>query len=152
MGNLHVVIISLFLLTTGCASYEPPVKQAEIDKANNICTHQVNQDKAQYHPYWFTRWLKCKQERVMPFEILIYPHKEAKIRAMYSKLLEMGVDVDSGVSRVGPVYDEWDRMQAEIGMFKGKCVTRRDGSQKCVDPKGSILFIRSKDGDIETVR
>lgn len=71
----------------------------------------------------------------MPMEFLVYPGKEAQIRAMYSTLHKLGVAVDEGRSKVEPVYEEYDRMEAAIGMYKGICFHDQDGTQRCVNPK-----------------
>jgi len=81
---------------------------------------------------WFTRWLQCKQEHVMPYEISMYPSKEDQIRAMYSRLIKLGAGVDAGLSSVQLVYREWEKMQDDIGMRQ--CLLRveaRDGSSDC---------------------
>jgi hypothetical protein len=118
----------------GCASGEERPTQSDFDTANEMCYARANSDKRINHPQWFTRWVKCKQEHVMPMEIVVYPGEETEIRAMYSKVLELGKAVDEGRSKVEPVYDEYDRMEAKIGMYKGICYHHADGTQRCVNP------------------
>jgi len=68
----------------------------------------------------------------MPIEIYYYPAKDDDIRQMYAKLLVLAKDVDSGKSRVEPVYAEWDRMMVDIQMTPCRLkVIGRDGSEKC---------------------
>lgn len=122
--------------------------QQQVDAANQICERQVEADRLFYSRTWFTNWLKCKQAHVMPLEMKIYPGQEEKIREMYTKLIAMGAAVDTGESRVEPVYDEWDRMQAEIGYYKGLCVKNPDGSQRCINPGDSNMFYETATGEI----
>jgi hypothetical protein len=118
----------------GCASGKKRPTQADFDTVNEMCYAHANADKRINHPQWFTRWVGCKQEHVMPMEMVVYLGKEAEIRAMYSKLLELGKAVDEGRSKVEPVYDEYDRMEAGIRMYKGICYHHADGTQRCIDP------------------
>lgn len=118
----------------GCAVDQKRPTQSDFDTADEMCYKRANADKRINHPQWFTSWVKCKQEHVMPMEIVVYRGKETEIRAMYSKLLELGKAVDEGRSKVEPVYDEYDRMEARIGMYKGICYHHADGTQRCVKP------------------
>jgi len=136
--HIHKLIL-IFICTTcfwliGCASNEKRYTQADFDAVNEVCYMHANTDKQTYHPHWFTRWVKCKQENVMPMEIELYKGKEDQIRAMYSKLLKLGIAVDEGKSKVDPIYDEYDRMEAAIGMYKGICYHHEDGTQRCINP------------------
>lgn len=119
----------------GCASNEALPTRADFDAANKMCYARVKSDTRNRHPRWFTRWLECKQQHVMPMEIMIYPTKDHEIRTMYAKLIEMGKAVDQGRSKVEPVYGEWDRMLAEIGIPRGTCIHYPDGSQYCTNLK-----------------
>lgn len=122
----------LALLTAGCAVSPDDLTQENINRANKTCETQVKFDQALGMRTWFTRWLACKQEHVMPFEIKAYPDKEAQIRDMYTKLIDQGAQVDAGVIPVQVVYREWERIQIEIGMRR--CLVRvenRDGSSQC---------------------
>lgn len=126
----------------GCATdAEMRLTQADFDAANKQCRAQLDQDTRLHHPRWFTRWLECKREYVMPMEIQVYRGKGRDIRAMYDKLLRIGTAVDVGLSKVEPVYDEWDRMQAEIGIYKGICYHHPDGTQRCIIPKCTTVRI-----------
>lgn len=135
MTYRHITQLICSLYLAGCASSDQRPSQADFDIANNKCFAQANFQKSVRHPHWFTNWLQCKQDNVMPMEFLVYPGKEEQIRAMYSKLLKLGVAVDQGQSKVEPVYEEYDRMEAAIGMYKGVCFHYQDGTQQCVNPK-----------------
>jgi hypothetical protein len=147
---LATVIVSAVL--SACTSPSKKLTQADFDAANQYCQHQVKTDKAAQHPQWFTRWLQCNTTYIMPLEKKIYPHKQHEIQAMYNHLLRMGMAVDNGRSRVQPVYDEWDRMQRAIGMYRGACVKNRDGSQQCMPAGESILFVKTEKGGIVSVK
>lgn len=130
---LPILFIMSFWLV-GCASNQKLLTQNDFDTANEKCYVRANSDKQISHPHWFTRWVKCKQENVMPMEFEVYKGKEDQIRAMYSRLLELGIAVDEGRSKVEPVYDEYDRMEAAIRMYKGICYQHEDGTQRCINP------------------
>ena len=146
--SLYTCILLLF---TGCAPYLKPT-QSEYEHANQICIDQVNQDQALHTRNWFSNWVKCKQERIMPIEISFYPSKQDEIHAMYRQLRLMAIDVDTGRSNVQKVYDEWDRMQKEIGIKKGVCAKFADGSQQCINPKQDRMFMQTKDGKIVPIK
>jgi hypothetical protein len=122
--------------------------QENVDAANRICENQVQTDRNNYEKTWFTNWLKCKQAHVMPLEVRLYPGKEREIHNMYVELLHLGEKVDAGESIVEPVYDAWDRMQADIGMYKGVCVKNADGSQDCRSEGDSTIFLHTKEGRV----
>ena len=82
----------------------------------------------------------------MPLEARLYPGKEGEIRDMYVELLRLGGKVDSGESTVEVVYDAWDKMQVEIGMYKGVCIKNPDGSQECRSEGDSTIFMHTEDG------
>lgn len=67
---------------------------------------------------------------------------------MYEQLIGMGQLVDTGESKVEPVYEAWDRMQAEIGMHTGNCVKNPDGSQFCIPAGNSSIFVQDADGHL----
>ena len=155
----HLSIISLAFVVTACLSTDAPKigpvtdeeawfspTQEQVDAANRVCSDQVGFDQRSGERTWFTRWLKCKQARIMPLEVRLYPGKGKEIRAMYTELLRLGEAVDAGESRVEPVYDAWDRMQAEIGMYKGVCIKNSDGSQECRTPGESSMFMQTNEG------
>lgn len=127
------IFIALLFALSGCATTDNHPTQANIDKANKYCEIQVNRDQQSNTRNWFTRWLECKKERVMPFDIKLQPDKEKEIRSMYERLISMGVNVDWGLWPVQDVYKEWDKMKAAIGMRS--CLLRvenKDGSSYCL--------------------
>ena len=130
---------NLFTLTliatalTGCASPTPKYSNSDYSDGNKYCSNQSNADKVARNPKWFSLWLACMHERIMPIEIYLYPDKEGEIKEMYTKLFVLAKDVDSGKSLVEPVYAEWDRMMDEIKM--APCTMKmvgKDGSEKCL--------------------
>jgi hypothetical protein len=126
-----LLLCSLSLLAACANSPDLPTKE-NIDRANKSCETQFRFDQGLRMRNWFTRWLQCKQEHVMPYEISMYPSKEDQIRAMYSRLIKLGAGVDAGLSSVQLVYREWEKMQDDIGMRQ--CLLRveaRDGSSDC---------------------
>jgi hypothetical protein len=115
-----------------CATSETALTQENIDRANKVCETSVKTDKLLGNPMWFSRWIACKKEKIMPFEIAIHPDKEQGIKAMYDELGVLAVGVDYGLKPVQSVYREWDRMQNELNI--NKCLVRveqRDGSSRC---------------------
>lgn len=119
-------------LLIGCATTEHSALKEDIEKANRICENQVTMDQARRNSKWFTGWLECKKQRVMPFDIVQYPSKEREIRAMYDRLLQLGVAVDRGIAPVESVYNEWERMEREINMKQCSLrIVQPDGSSTC---------------------
>lgn len=131
--KIHYLIYCFTIFLLGCAATEhSAIKKEDVEKANNICMNQMKVDQALRNRKWFTGWMECKKQRVMPFEILQYPSKESEILAMYDRLLQLGVGVDRGIAPVESVYIEWDRMEREINMKQ--CLMRivqPDGSSRC---------------------
>ncbi len=116
----------------GCASSDTDLTQQNIDLANKICESGIKNDQARKDPMWFSKWIACKKERIMPFDIAMRPDKEAAIRAMYDELAILAIGVDYGIKPVQSVYREWDRMQGEIDI--NRCLVRveqADGSSRC---------------------
>ncbi len=130
--SIWICFFVVFVLSA-CASHDKVLSQENIDAANEQCTQQVNLDRTLNVANWFTRWLECKRDKVMPFDIMVYPSKEKEIRAMYDKLIVLGFNVDKGIVPVQTVYKELDTMQRVIGMKQ--CLIRQvhaDGSSDCV--------------------
>ncbi len=128
----HFYLHAFSILLIGCATSGNELTKENIDRANKVCEAQIKADQLQRNPKWFTRWLECKKEKLMPFDIMTYPTDEEEIRAMYDRLLIIGKNVDLGIWRVQDVYKEWDKMKLEIGMHT--CLIRiseRDGSSRC---------------------
>jgi hypothetical protein len=123
----------VLLALAGCARDDELLSQENINKANDLCTQQVNLDQQLKVANWFTRWIACKKDKAMPFDIMGYPSKEKEIRAMYDQLMLLGQNVDQGTMLVQTVYKEWDTMQRKIGIKQ--CLIRQvqaDGSSDCV--------------------
>ncbi|MGI9280777.1 MAG: hypothetical protein ACR2PX_14305 [Endozoicomonas sp.] len=148
--KLTVAIILAFLLS-GCGTASIKVTQQDFDRANAHCQLQWQADRTRQHPQWFTRWLACRSEHTMPLELQAYPHKQREIRQMYSRLMRMGLAVNEGRSKVRPVYDEWERMLRNIGIFNAACVRNRDGSRHCMPAGDSVLFVKTEEGGIISV-
>lgn len=129
--SMLLFFMSISLLAS-CATSENNLTQENIDKANMICERQVNTDKALRVKTWFTNWLECKKEKVMPFEIAIYPEKEKGIRTMYDRLLLLGINVDAGITKVESVYEEWDNMEYDLKIKSCPIrINNADGSSLC---------------------
>ncbi|KEQ17112.1 hypothetical protein [Endozoicomonas numazuensis] len=148
--KLTVYFILIFFLS-GCGSASKKITQQDFDRASTHCQSQWQVDRDEQHPQWFTRWLTCKSEHTMPLELQAYPHKEKEIRQMYSRLMRMGAAVDEGRSRVKPVYDEWEKMLRNMGIFNAACVRNRDGSRHCMPAGDSVLFVKTEEGRIISV-
>lgn len=135
MRHIKIAVLSIAILSmTGCSSTGPQYTKDDYKTASRYCLEGSNADKKARSRQWFTRWLSCSQERLMPIEIAYYPTKEKDIRQMYERLFVLAKDVDSGKSRVEPVYAEWDRMMDEIKMAPCRIkVVGRDGSEECLD-------------------
>lgn len=130
--KFKVLLLLICGLVGGCSAGGPKYGRSDQAAANQFCRGQVEFDQSVGADKWFTRWLRCQEERVMPIEIYLYPGKEKDIRKMYEELLVLGQDVDSGHVDVQSVYREWDRMQAEIKM--APCTIKSvgpDGSEIC---------------------
>ncbi|WP_062260549.1 hypothetical protein [Endozoicomonas arenosclerae] len=143
--------IALTLILSGCGTATKKVTQQDFDQASALCRHQWQTDRADDHPRWFTRWLSCKSQHTMPLELKAYPHKQREIRQMYSRLMRMGLPVNEGRSKVKPVYDEWERMLRNIGIYNAACVKNRDGSRHCMPAGDSLLFVKTDEGKIISV-
>jgi len=132
MDRLKILTLGLLALLAGCATSEHELTQENIDRANKVCERKIKSDQAAGDPMWFSKWIACKKDRIMPFDIAMRPDKEAAIRAMYDELATLAIGVDYGVHPVQSVYREWDRMQDEINI--NRCLVRveqADGSSRC---------------------
>jgi len=131
---MQVFLPSLCLvLLAGCTGTGPRYSKTAYAEASRYCFDAAEADKREMKRRWFTQWLACTQERVMPIEIDAYPAKEADIRKMYDRLFILGREVDAGRMKVEPVYAEWDRMKDDIRM--APCLVKsvgRDGSEHCI--------------------
>ena len=127
------LLLCLIVLLAGCAGTSPRYSKTAYAEASRYCFDQAEADKRDMKRLWFTQWLTCTQERVMPIEIYAYPTKEADIKKMYERLFILAREVDSGRMSVQPVYAEWDRMRSDIKM--ASCLVKtvgKDGSEHCI--------------------
>jgi hypothetical protein len=132
MDGRKILTLALLAWLAGCATSEHELTQDNIDRANKVCERKIKSDQAARDPMWFSKWIACKKERIMPFDIAMRPDKEAAIRAMYDELAILAIGVDYGIKPVQSVYREWDRMQDEINI--NQCLVRveqADGSSRC---------------------
>lgn len=134
MHRIQTIALSIAVVfMASCSNMRPQYTKDDYKAANKYCLDQSNSDKKAMNRQWFTQWMSCAQERIMPIEIAYYPAKESDIKQMYEKLFVLAKDVDSGKSRVEPVYAEWDRMMSEIKMTPCRLkVVGRDGSEECL--------------------
>jgi hypothetical protein len=130
---------------------------ADFANAHKPCTAQADADRRAARADWFTRWIKCRQTHVMPIEIQAIPNKEFQIRNMYAQVLEMGKEIDSGISgpqltyRLKHVYREWDRMLDEIGLYPNDvCFKMKNATEACVPP-GSLTILK-KNGELVRIK
>jgi hypothetical protein len=87
MHRIKTITLSIAaVLMAGCSNMGPQYTKDDYKVANKYCLDQSNADKREMNRQWFTRWMSCAQERIMPIEIAYYPAKESDIKQMYEKL------------------------------------------------------------------
>jgi hypothetical protein len=127
--------IALLLITSACTS-QVPLTQANIDKAELACKDQLEANRQAHTGGLLEKFMKCRTEKVMPFELRMYRSK-AKIRDMYAELEILAARYDRHEIPLKQVYDTWDQRKIDIGMNQSiLCVNTLDGGQTCATNQG----------------
>jgi len=107
------------IMLSGCVSGGRQYSESDYPEVNVFCNEQANANKKAMHPHWFTQWLSCQRERVMPMDICAYPSKQDETVKMYDRLFVLAPEVDSGSVHIEVANKEMERMMIEMGIVRG---------------------------------
>lgn len=126
-----VASILLGALQLGCATSAKTYEIEDLKLAAKACYESAYADQKACVRNWFTRYLDCRRQRVMPIEIYAY-RKEIAVRAIYDDMYKVAPMVDGGTMPVKSAYDRWDRMIEErLGTRCLLKVAQQDGGGRC---------------------
>lgn len=126
-------VMALFAqLLSGCATPGDTYTNEDFKRASRFCYDQAYANQRARTSDWFTRYLDCRRERVMPIEIYAY-RKETEVRELYDEMYKLAPLVDGGKMSAKSAYERWDQLTAErLGTNCALRIEKRDGGDHCV--------------------
>lgn len=122
----------LVLLGAGCAStVETEYTREQFGRAVKWCHDTARMEQVLNPDTWFSRFVACRREHVMPIEILVF-QREVEVREMYDELGKIAplVDKKQISSRSGLM--KWHQLMREkLGIDCAITIEQANGEGQC---------------------
>lgn len=133
-GKICFSLFAGMVFLAGCGSTAPRYTKQDLEAVKLACTRQAHTEREAKVANWFTRWLGCLNERVLPIEIELNHANESEIRRVYEKSSALAPKVDSGEMSLRSYNAEMQEFKE--GLFNIRClvsVEQTDGSERCIN-------------------
>ncbi|NMG65128.1 hypothetical protein GPA19_09235 [Azoarcus indigens] len=121
----------MLLLAAGCAHAEHEYTAEQFVRATKWCHDNARMDQGLQPDAWFSRFVACRREHVMPFEIQVF-RREKEVGEMYDELARIAPLVDKKQVSARCAMMKWQQlMQEKLAIDCAITVEHADGGGQC---------------------
>jgi len=122
----------LLLLAAGCANTVNTEYTAEqFARATKWCHDNARMDQVLQPDAWFSRFVACRREHVMPFETQVF-RREKEVGEMYDELARIAPLVDKKQVSARSAMMKWQQLMREkLAIDCAIIIEHADGGGQC---------------------